>query len=216
MNGFPTTPNAYQSTFQGGTDDAFLVHTDFLGLCDPTTVMICTLAVSGSNSELIHFASQAADVEGAEFIFLALDGQTIYRVNGAQFDTLLPVAPGSHTATVTFHSVNAANEQTQQAFTVTSSGACPSSPTAPSLTICSPLNAVIVKGTVNITIQASDATPPNTLNLSIDGQFVAKLSNQNGTYTHSTTLAAGPHTMSVRGIDPNHQAMVANAVFRVK
>jgi len=138
-----------------------------------------------------------------------------YWVHAAQFDVSLPVAPGTHTATVTARAVNSQTQQTQQSFTVRSSSTCPLNPIAPSLIICNPLNAAKIKGTVNITIQANDSTPPKSINLSIDGTFVAKLTNQNGTYTYSTTLPAGPHTITARGTDPNRNALVTNAVFRV-
>ena len=213
--GLPTTPNAYQANFSGGADDAFLIHTSFLGLCSPTTVSICTLAEDASNSELIHFASQAANVEGAASISLALDGQAAYRVNAAQFDTSMPVAPGTHTATVTFRAVNAQTQTTQLSFTVRSSSTCPLNAIVPSLTICSPLNAAAVKGTVNITVQANESAPPKAVNLYVDSQFVAKLANQNATYTYSMTLAPGSHNMAVRGTDSNNSSLRANAVFRV-
>jgi hypothetical protein len=213
--GFPTTPNAYQANYSGGNDDGFLVHTDFFGLCSPTTVSICTLAEDASNSELIHFAAQAADVQDAKQILLTLDGQDAYKVNAAQFDTLLPVAPGTHTAIVTFRSVNNKAETAQQSFTVRASSSCPLNAIVPSLTICGPLNAAVIKGSVNITIQANDSAPPKTVSLYVDGQFVAKLSNQNGTYTYTMTLAAGPHNISVRGTDSNRAALRANAVFQV-
>jgi hypothetical protein len=191
------------------------VHTNFEGLCAPTTVEICTLAQSGSNSELIHVAAQAANVEGAKSITLSLDGQQAYKLNAAQFDILLPIASGTHTATVTFRAVNAKTETAQQQFTVNSSSRCPLNPTAPSLTICSPLDAAVVKGTVNFTIEANDSAAPKTVNLYVDGKFVAKLSNQNGTYTYTTTLAADPHTASAHATDRNGDLLRADAVFQV-
>jgi hypothetical protein len=73
----------------------------------------------------------------------------------------------------------------------------------------------VVKGTVNITVLANESAPPKAVNLYVDGQFVAKLTNQNGTYTYSMTLAAGPHNMAVRGTDSNHAALRTSAVFQV-
>ncbi len=213
--GFPTTPNAYQPNFGGGSDDGYLVHTNYEGLCNTTTVEICTLAQSGSNSELIHFASQAANLEGAKSISLSLDGQQAYTLNAAQFDTLLPVAPGSHTATVTFRAVNATAETSQQTFTVKASATCPINPISPSLTICSPLNAAVLKGSVTFNIQANDPNPPKTVYLNVDGKAVATLSNQNGTYTYTMTLAAGWHTAKIHGTDLNHDTLASATVFQV-
>ena len=222
--GFPTTPNAYQPNYGGGTDDGYLVHTDFEGLCSPTAVEICTLAQDPNNPERIHVASQAANMDGAMQIQLYLDGQQAYAVNAAQFDTWLPVAPGNHTAKVTAYSVNQPPQTTQEAFNVTASSTCPLNPIAPSLTICSPLNAAVVngtlnaavvKGTVNIVIQANDSTPPNFVYLYIDNKPVARLSNQNGTYRYTTILAAGSHSVAVRGTDSNNDLLQSSAVFKV-
>jgi len=213
--GFPTTPNAYQPNYGGGTDDGYLVHTNFEGLCAPTTVEICTLAQDPNNSEHIHFTSQSANMEGANQIRLYLDGQEAYAVNAAQFDTWLSVAPGNHTAKVTAYSVNQPPQTTQQSFNVTASSACPLNPIAPSLTICSPLNAAIVKGTLNIVIQANDSTPPTFIYLYIDSKLVARLSNQYGTYRYTATLAAGSHTVAVRGTDSNNDLLQSSAVFKV-
>lgn len=213
--GFPTTPNAYQPNYAGGTDDAYLLHSNFEGLCAPSTVEICTLAQSGSNSELIEFAAQAADIEGAKQISMSLDGQETYKIDAAQFDTLLPVAPGSHTATVTLKAVNEKTQTTEQSFTVQASGTCPVNSITPSLTVCSPLNAAVIDGAVNINVQANDAAPPKTVNLYVDGTFITKLSNQGGTYTYQTTLAGGSHKVTVRGSDSNNAALIASSVFQV-
>ncbi len=211
---FPTTPNAYQQNYAGNYD-AYLVHTNFLGLCAPTTVSICTLAEDANNSERIHFAAQSADVEGATLISLALDGQIAYEIPAAQFDTWLPVAPGNHTATVTARGVNSNVETTQQSFNVPASHSCPLNPISPSLTICNPLNAAVIDGPVNIHIVANESVPPKTVSLSVDSKFVAVLFNQNGNYRYSMTLPAGPHTMTVRGTDSNHGKLRTSAVFKV-
>lgn len=213
--GFPTTPNAFQPNYGGGTDDGYLVHTNFEGLCSPTTVEICTLAHDANNSEHIHVASQAANTEGAKQIRLYLDGQEAYAINAAQFDTWLPVAPGSHVATVAAFAVNEKTQTTQQPFNVPASSSCPLNPIAPSLTICNPLNAAVIKSSVNINIQANDSTPPKFVYLYIDNKSVAELPNRNGMYTYSTTLAGGPHTVAVRGTDTNHALLQSSAVFKV-
>jgi len=213
--GFSTTPNVYQPNFGGGNDDGYLIHTNFESLCATSTVEICTLAQSGGNSELIQFAGQAANIEGAKSISLSLDGQQAYTVNAAQFDTLLPVAPGSYTATVTFRAVNANAETSQQTYTVKSSTTCPINPISPSLTICNPLNAAVVKGSVTFNIQANDPNPPKTVYLAVYGKPVATLSNNNGTYTYTMTLAAGLHTTKVHGTNLNHDSLVSTAVFQV-
>ena len=107
---------------------------------------------------------------------------------------------------------------------MTASSTCPLNPIAPSLTICSPLNAAVVngtlnaavvKGTVNIVTQANDSTPPNFVYLYIDNKPVARLSNQNGTYRYTTILAAGSHSVAVRGTDSNNDLLQSSAVFKV-
>ena len=99
------------------------------------------------------------------------DGQQAYSVNAAQFDILLPVAPGSHTASVTFRSVNENSQTSQQTFTVKASATCPLNVISPSLTICSPLNAAVVKGSVTFNIQANDPNPPKNVYLDVDASL---------------------------------------------
>lgn len=216
VNGFPTTPNAYQPTYQGGSDDGFLLHTNFDPLCATNTVEICTLAPDANNSDRIHFATQAADVEDAESITLALDGIPAYRMNAAQFDTWLPVAPGSHNAKVSFRAVNQPVQTAEQSFTVQPSSTCPVNPLAPSLTICQPLNAAVVKNPGTVIIQANDPNPPKQVSVYIDGKFVGYLQNHGGTYSHTGTVPPGVHSLYVRGTDSYNHTLQTTAVFRAR
>jgi hypothetical protein len=95
----PVTANAYQPLYQGNYD-GYLLHTNFAGLCESGGVQICAISADPALSERIHFTSQADDVEGATNIALNIDGMLAYSLHAAQFDTWLPVAPGTHVATV--------------------------------------------------------------------------------------------------------------------
>lgn len=214
--GLFTTLNAYQPQNAGG-NDGFLLHTNFAGLCETSTVAVCNIAPSPYSSERIEFTAQATNVEGATSIKLMIDGLSAFTSHAAQFDAWLPVAPGNHTATVVLQSANESPQKAQQTFYVASSSACPLSPVIPSLTICSPLNAASVSGSVSIVVEANDGSaPPANIALYVDGKYTATLPNQNGSYTHTLTLSSGSHTLTVNGKDSNSDHLQASTVFKVQ
>lgn len=211
---FDTTPNAFQPQYNGDYD-GYLLHTDFAGLCSTTNLAFCLIGSDPSSSERIHFTAQSVDVESVTSIALVLDGMTAYSAHAAQFDIWLPVAPGKHTATVIAHASTL--QEAQQSLTVQASSTCPLNPQLPSLTVCSPLNAAVVSGSINVIIQANDGNaPPATVALYADGKFVATLKNQNGSYAATLALPAGNHTLSAQGKDTNADFMRTSAVFQVK
>jgi hypothetical protein len=214
-NDFPTTPNAYQQVF-GGDYDGVLVHTNFYPLCDGNGgVAICTLAANGNNSERIEFAAQSANLEDAADISLNIDGMFAYSLHAAQFDTWLPIAPGNHTATVLALHTDGSQAKTQLQFNVTAASACPLNPIAPSLTLCSPLNAAVVKGPLTIVAQANDGVPPKSAQLFVDGVLQTTIQGNNGAYTYTLQLAAGVHRVSVQGVDSNRDYSATTAVVRI-
>ena len=215
-NNFFTTSNAYQPTYQGGSDDGFLLHTNFAPLCSTSTVAICTIAADPHSAERIHFVSQAGNVEAAASLTLSIDSINVYSIHASQFDTWIPMAPGTHTAMVTFAQVGAASQKVQQSFKVGTSSACPVDPVNPSLTICNPLNAAVVGGTVSVTVEANDPAPPAKVTLFVDNKLAATVANQNGTYTTTLTLASGVHKLDATGTDPSRHALHARSFFRVQ
>lgn len=216
QTGFLTTLNAYRAQ-DAGSYDAFLLHTDFSGLCETSSVAVCAITPDPYSSERIQFTAQAAGTEDATSIRLLLDGQTAFTSHAAQLDTWLPMAPGNHTATVISLAANGTSQKTQQSFNVQSSSACPLSPVVPSLTLCSPLNAASVQGPVSIVIEANDtgAAPAN-VGLFVDNKFVATLPNQNNAYSTTITLSSGPHTVAVSGKDSSGYYLQTSAVFKVQ
>jgi hypothetical protein len=215
LAGFPTTPNAYQPNFGGGSDDGFLLHTNFLGLCSTTTVGICTLAPDPNNSERFHITAQSANTEGAKQISLQIDGHVAYKIDAAQFDTWLPIAPGLHSAIVTAYSTNQKPQMTEQSFTVGSSSTCPLNPLIPSLTICDPLNGAFTNKSTTVIVEANDSAPPASIGLYVDGKFVTSLKSQNGIYIDTLTLEPGAHTIAVRGTDSGGDLLHTSTVFQV-
>jgi hypothetical protein len=213
---FATTPDAYQPAYQGN-DDGYLLHTDFAGLCPSAEerVQICTISADNTLSERIHFTSQDGNVEAATNIALSIDGLSAYSLNAAQFDTWLPVAPGNHLATVVVKDANGSQTEDQQQFSVVPSTACPLNPVNPSLTLCSPLNAAVIKGPLTIRVQANDAVPPTVLQLYVDGNLQTILKNQNGSYTYTLRLTPGIHTVAVQGTDSGSRFLATSAVARV-
>lgn len=216
QEGFFTTLNAYQPQDAGGYD-GYLLHTNFAGLCETSSVAICAIAPDPGVPERIQFTAQAANVEGATSISLDIDGLVAFTSHAAQFDAWLPIAPGNHTATVIAQSTNGSTQRTQQKFNVASSSACPLSPVVPSLTICSPLNAASISGSVSIVVEANDGSaPPANIGLYVDGKYTATLPIQNGSYTDTLTLPSGNHTLSVNGKDTNSDYLQASTVFKVQ
>jgi len=211
---FPTTANAYQSSYQGNYD-GYLLHTDLAGLCPSDGVEICTIFADNTSPERIHFASQAADGEDALSIALSIDGMFAYSLHAAQFDTWLPVAPGSHVAKVLAKDANGAQHQNQQGFSVSASSGCPLNPVNPSLTICSPLNADVIKDPVTIQVQANDSVPPNALRLYVDGSLRATIPAQTSSYVYTLRLKPGIHHFSVQGTDSGGRYLATSAVARV-
>jgi hypothetical protein len=213
--GFFSTLNAYQPQDAGGYD-AYLLHTNFAGLCETSSVAICAINPATSSTQLIQFTAQTANVEATTSMSLAIDGQIAYTSHSAQFDVWLPVALGNHTATVIAQSTGGSTQSVQQPFWVQENSACPLNPVIPSLTICSPLNAASVTGSVSVVVEANDgAAPPASIKLYVDNAYLATLQNQNGTYTDTLTLSAGPHTIAVSGKDPNNDYLHTSAVFKV-
>ncbi len=214
--GFLTTLNAYQPQ-DAGSYDGYLLHSNFAGLCETSTVAICAILPDSYSTQRIQFTAQAADVEGAKSISLYLDALLAFSSRAAQFDVWLPVALGNHTATVVSQSADGSTQRAQQAFWVASSSTCPLSPVVPSLTFCGPLNAAVVSGAVNVVIQANDGSvPPPTVNLYADGKLAATLQNQNGSYTGTLTLPSGAHTLSAFGKDTSSDVLRTSVVFQVQ
>jgi hypothetical protein len=214
--GFFTTLNAYQPQDAGG-DDGFLLHTNFALVCETSTVAICAINPSPYSSERIEFTAQAANLEGVTSLSLNIDGLPAFTSHAAQFDVWLPVAVGNHTATVVSQSVNGSSQRAQQAFYVAPSSACPLSPVVPSLTICSPLNAASVQGSVSLVVEANDgAAAPSNIGLFVDNKYIGTLQNQNGTYSDTLTLSAGTHTIAVTGEDTNGDDLQTSTVFKVQ
>jgi hypothetical protein len=214
--GFLTTLNAFQPQ-DAGSYDGFLLHTSFAGLCETSTVAICAILPDSYSPQRIQFTAQAANVEGAKSISLYLDGMVAFSSRAAQFDVWLPVAFGNHTATVVSQAVNGSTQRAQQTFWVETTSTCPLSPVVPSLTFCSPLNAAVVSGSVNVVVQANDGPAlPATVNLYADGKLVATLQNQNGSYTATLTLPSGHHTLSTSGTDTSFALLRTSVVFQVQ
>jgi hypothetical protein len=214
--GFLTTLNAYQPQ-AAGSYDGYLLHTNFAGLCETSTVAVCAIVPDSYSTQRLEFTAQAADVEGAKSIVLYLDGLVAFSSRAAQFDVWLPVALGNHTATVVSQSADGSTQRAQQAFWVASSSTCPLSPVVPSLTFCGPLNAAVVSGSVNVVMQANDGSvPPATVNLYADGKLAATLQNQNGSYTGTLTLPSGPHTLSAYGKDSSNDVLRTSVVLQVE
>jgi|HubBroStandDraft_1064217.scaffolds.fasta_scaffold00006_78 hypothetical protein len=213
---FPTTANAYQPAYLGSYD-GYLLHTDFAGLCPSAEerVQVCAISADDTLSERIHFTSQDGSVEAATNIALSIDGMSAYNLNAAQFDTWLPVAPGTHLATVVVEDANGTQRQDQQQFDVAASSVCPLNPVSPSLTLCSPLNAAVIKGPLTIQVQANDAVPPTVLKLYVDGNLQTLLKNQNGSYTDTLRLTPGIHTVAVQGVDSGGDFLATTAVARI-
>src|SRR5258708_3601788 len=214
--GFLTTLNAYQPQ-DAGSYDRYLLHSNFAGLCETSTVAICAILPDSYSTQRIQFTAQAADVEGAKSISLYLDALLAFSSRAAQFDVWLPVALGNHTATVVSQSADGSTQRAQQAFWVASSSTCPLSPVVPSLTFCGPLNAAVGSGAVNVVIQANDGSVhPPTVNLYADGKLAATLQNQNGSYTGTLTLPSGAHTLSAFGKDTSSDVLRTSVVFQVQ
>jgi hypothetical protein len=213
---FPTTPDAYQPAYQGN-DDGYLLHTDFAGLCPSggEGVEICAISADNTLSERIHFISQGGNVEAATNIALAVDGMSAYSLHAAQFDTWLPVAPGTHLATVVVEDASGTQHEDQQQFSVAASSVCPLNPVNPSLTLCSPLNAAVIKGPLTIQVQANDAVPPTALQLYVDGNLQTIVKGQNGSYTYTLRLTPGIHSVVVQGVDSGGNFLATTAVARV-
>ncbi len=147
---------------------------------------------------------------------LTVDGLSLYNVHGAQFDTWLPIASGSHSASVSVMDNNGKSLNSKQSFTVVSSSTCPLNPVVPSVTFCKPLNTAALGTTVNVVLQSNDPVTSGTLNLFLDGKLVTTLKSQNGTYTYTLTLAAGTHRLAVTGKDAYENPMRAATVFKVQ
>jgi hypothetical protein len=215
-NQFPITPDAYQPAYQGNVD-GYLLHTDFAGLCPSggEGVEICGISADNILSERIHFTSQDGNVEAATNIALWIDGMSAYSLNAAQFDTWLPVAPGTHLANVVAEDAGGTQHEDQRQFSVAASSACPLNPVSPSLTLCSPLNAAVIKGPLTIQVQANDAVPPTKLQLYVDGNLQTILMGKNGSYTYSLRLTPGIHSVVVQGVDTSGEFLATTAVARV-
>ena len=212
---FPTTPNAYQPTYQGNYD-GILVHTDFEGLCPVAKgVKICTIAADANNSERIHFMAQSADLEGAANIALNIDGMYTYALHAAQFDTWLPVTPGNHVATVIAQDISGVQQTGRMSFTVAPANTCPLNPAVPSITLCSPLNAAAIKSPVKVVAQADNSAPPASIQLIVDGKLQGSLKGSNGIYTYNLQLSPGVHRVSVQGKDTNNDYVATTAAFTV-
>jgi hypothetical protein len=212
---FPTTANAYQPMYKGKYD-GFLLHTNFAGLCanDEEGVEVCTISADSNLPERIHFTAQATNVERAEAIVLSIDGMTTYGLRSAQFDVWLPVAPGTHTASVLAQDVDGQQYQDEKSFTVEASAACPMNPVVPSLTLCSPLNAAVIKGPLTIEARAGQSVPPATVKLYVDSKFVAKIADQGGSYTYTLQLTPGIHRVTVQGTDTSNHFLYTTAIMR--
>jgi hypothetical protein len=98
---------------------------------------------------------------------------------------------------------------------VTASSVCPLNPVTPSLTLCRPLNAAVVKGPLTILVQSSESVPPNNLSLYIDGNLQSIIKNRNGSYTYTLTLPPGIHRVSVQGVDSGNDFLATSAIAQV-
>jgi hypothetical protein len=95
------------------------------------------------------------------------------------------------------------------------SGVCPLNPVTPSLTLCSPLNAAVVKGPLTIQAQANESVPPNNLGLYTDGNLQSIIKIRNGSCTYTLRLALGIHRVSVQGSDGSSEFQATSAISQV-
>ena len=91
----------------------------------------------------------------------------------------------------------------------------PLNPLTPSLTLCSPLNAAVVKGPLTVVAQSNESVPPKSVQLFIDGVLQTTVQGNSGTYTYTLQLAAGVHRVSVQGVDSNRDYSATTAVVRI-
>jgi hypothetical protein len=114
---FPVTPNAYQRLYNGNYD-GFLLHTNFPDLCGTggEGVELCNIDWDTGSPGLVHITAQAVDVEKAVSIVLSIDGAQVYSLHAAQLDTWVPVALGSHCASVVVTDSNGAQYRDERSF----------------------------------------------------------------------------------------------------
>ena len=210
---FPVTSNAYQATNRGQSN-GFLLHTNLAPLCATATAAFCGISSDPRNSERIHFVAQSARPQSAGSIALSVDGMRVYTSHAAQLDTWIPVAPGTHTGTVLAQQVSGKVYQQNRSFAVSASATCPLNPIVPSLTFCSPLNAAVVQGSVQIQIVANDQHPPTAVRLYLDGHFVATVQGQRGTYSYNAQVGAGVHHLLAQFNDAYGNFLYATVAFR--
>jgi len=114
---FPVTPNAYQRLYKGNYD-GFLLHTNFPDLCGTVGegVELCNIDSEAGSPGLVHITAQAVDIEKAVSIVLSIDGAQVYSLHAAQLDTWVPVAIGSHNASVVVTDANGAQYRDERSF----------------------------------------------------------------------------------------------------
>ncbi len=211
---FPTTSNAFQPAYAGNYDGV-LFDSDFAGVCDSDGVAICSIAADSGNSERVHFIGQASDMEDNVNIALAIDGLPVYSSHAAQFDSWLPVAAGNHVARVLAQNLDGSQSQSQEAFSVTASSACPVNLQSLTLTFCNPLNAAALKSPVTVQVQANDTIGISSIQLYVDGQLDGTMSGNNGVFTTTLSLAPGAHSFNAQGYDLYNNFMTTSAAARV-
>ena len=99
---FPTTPNAFQTTFRGGERDAFVAKV--VSLCALSTVnrsvTICSPGNGSAVKSPVNIVAGTTDVTPVKLTQVYLDGKKIYETPLSAINVNLPIAGGTHRLTV--------------------------------------------------------------------------------------------------------------------
>jgi len=177
-----------------------------------------TLSVTSPTDGVITQGSTvtvAGSVTGSSPLTVKVN-QTAVPVSGGSFSTTVALTEGSSTITVV--ATDGTGQQTQKTLTVTRDSV------APSIAVTAPTNgSVLASGTPAIAVTYSDPSPSGGLDTStftalLDGSNVAasfSVSADGATYTPSTPLAEGSHTVQVTLSDRAGNSRSASSTFTV-
>jgi phage tail tube protein FII len=196
--------NTVNVTVSGSSGGCQAPSTPGVNVCSPVQG-----ATTGSPVTVIA-AGEGLGGKPSDHMELWIDGSKIGDYKGAQLNTSVPLAPGSHAITVIEDgtpSGNAVKSNTVN-ITVTASGGC-AAPGTPGVNLCSPTQGETTGSPVAVIAAGTGASGTvNHLELWVDG---SKIGDYNGaTMNSQVSLAAGSHAVTVIEVDSKWNYVKSN------
>ena len=163
------------------------------------SVTVCTPLVNDLVQSPVHVLAGTTDSNTVTTMYLYVDKQLVYQVNGSTLDTFANLSIGKHSISVM------AKDSTKKTFQknvqVDMQPPCALNPTNQTVTICSFANGAVLSQPLHLVAAATDTNPVTSMTLLVDGTSDGQITDSAMLDLYVSNLALGSHSLVVQAQD---------------